>query len=243
LTGAPRALGLLVVVTLSLGGCGHDGTVTATFPSTPKPDTPALAGVVQAPNGEIAAVGRPWLRGFELLPRAYALQNVLTIGEGVEVTLSRVDPIDAADGNIGDTAGHTPVFMAQGYTDFEGHYEITDPGADDVDACRLMVAVGTVGNGTLTRAFVITAGRADIDATSEAVVRVVLDRLTKAPAVQLCDFSLSGLQNIYDAVARATATASGENISQINQNAFEKALASRSVKRAIDNATGVPVQE
>jgi hypothetical protein len=93
------------------------------------------------------------------------------------------------------------------------------------------------------RAFVFAAST-DVDAVSETLVRVVLNRLTKAPTVQLCnDFTLSSLQNIYDAINLATRGVTGDSVTQINQNAFAVAMASGRVRQAVDDATGMPVAE
>jgi hypothetical protein len=230
---------LLLLVLLTVPGCGSNGNATAVFPPTPKQDIPSLTGVVEAPNGEFAAADPAWWPdSLRLLQRAYALQNVAPIPEDFPVTLSRIDAIDAADGHIGDTGGHTPQLIAQALTDPDGRYYIVDPAVGNVEQCRLMVAVG--GGRQLTRAFVIS-NITNIDAASEAVVRVVLDRLTKAPSVQLCDFTVSGLQNISIAVGKADFNASGADVEQINYDAFVRALVNPGVQKAIDEATGVPV--
>ncbi len=110
-----------------------------------------------------------------------------------------------------------------------------------------MVAVGDLNQQTLTRAFVLAPAPADtdVDVVSETVVRVVLDRLTKAPPVDLCEFTLGspGLQAITDAVSNAVFTATGANVEEINQAAFELAIANTGVRIAIDQATGVPVAQ
>jgi hypothetical protein len=81
----------------------------------------------------------------------------------------------------------------------------------------------------------------NIDAVSEAVVRVVLERITEAPPVQLCDFTNAGLANIAAAARNAACSASGSTVAEFNDSAFERVRVNRKVKEAIDAATGVPV--
>jgi hypothetical protein len=159
---------------------------------------------------------------------------VIHVASGVRVSLSLVDELDAADGQI-----KSPLLVAQSDTDDTGRYNIIDPGAENIDECRLMAAVGDQNQ--LTRAFVLSHNT-DISVVTEATVRVVLDRLSKAPPVQLCqNFTTSGLQAITDAVSRAVFTATGDNVADINQLAFDNAVQNATVKKSIDNVTGVPV--
>jgi hypothetical protein len=170
-----------------------------------------------------------------LTPRAVALQNVAPAQGTLRVALSQVNQGDAADGSI-----DSPLLINQNDTDGEGAYRIVDPIAAHVDTCRLMVSVGS-GN-DMTRAFV-TAKTTNIDASSEAVVRVILNRLTRAPAVNLCDFSLDAIVGISNAVDRAATLAFGDTVAAINDDAFTRACtaaASAEVKQAVDNATGRP---
>ena len=79
------------------------------------------------------------------------------------------------------------------------------------------------------------------DAVSEAVMRVVLDRLTKAPPVQLCHFSAAGLSNILVKARDAACSATGSTIAEINNAAYQRVRVNAVVKQAIDDATGIPV--
>lgn len=229
-------LASVALVVLAAVGCGHDGSVDITFLPTPPPIVAAVTGVVLAPNGEFAAAGGwwEWPAQLRLVQRAHALQNVLPAGGILEVTLSRIDLVDAKDGRI-----DTPLLLATGRTDGDGLYKIVHPAAGNLDDCRLIVAVG--GGELLTRAFVVSH-TTNIDAVSEAVVRVVLDRLTKAPPVQLCDFKTDGLLRILAKAQNAAFPAKGDSIAEINQDAFEHVRTNRNVKKAIDDATGVPVE-
>jgi hypothetical protein len=236
---ASVTLASVMLAALTLAGCGPNGDASVVVP-TPKPDVPRLAGVVLAPNGELAKAGPSWWPGSaDLVARAYAQTSVLPVGPDELVTLSLVEAADAADGQIGNTAGHTPLVIAYANTNPDGSYEILDRAVGDVNVCRLMVSVGS--GGTLTRAFVFNT-LTNIDYMSEAVVRVVLDRLTMTPPVQLCDFTSAGLQNIAQAVAVATVGASGDTVFAINADAFARAEASCRVQRAVEQATNVPVQ-
>lgn len=231
-------LALLTCLPLSVvTGCGNDGTSSIGIPEPPPQTEPAITGVILAPNGQFASADRwwRWPDRLRLVPPAYALQNVSPAEGVINVALSRVDYVDAADGRI-DTAH----LLSQVRTEGDGIYKIVDPVAKNVDDCRLMVAVG--GGRSLTRAFVFSH-TTNIDAVSEAVVRVVLDRLTKAPPVQLCNFTSDGLMQIADQAWIAAFTTTGDTVAEINQNAFERVAAFRGVKQAIDAATGVPVSE
>jgi hypothetical protein len=232
---------------LSIAGCGSDGTASVTYPPTPVPGA-LVTGVVRLPNGQLAS-RHPfwqWAEHVRLLAPVYAAtQNpsVFPAG-GVRVTLVHVDHADAADGVI-----DSPQFLNNSLpTDGNGVYTVdSNARVDHVGDCGLMAQVGDAAGHTLTRAFVVAGVPAatNIDVVSETVVRVVLDRLTKGPAVQLCDFPLGspGLQAITEAVSNAVFTATGSNVDGINQSAFAKAVANPGVQAAIDAATGVPVAE
>jgi len=257
--GQRRAVGTsavaLCVAILATAGCGSDAKSTLQYPPSPAPEA-LVSGVVRMPNGELVSAPSmwQWARKFQLLSPLYAATanpnpNIFPT-TGVPVTLSRVDNADAADGVIGNTPGHAPLFLGQSLeTDEQGTYTIdkTDL-ATTVNGCGFMVAVGDANQGTLTRAWVLTPapGTTDIDVVSETVVRVVLDRLTKSPPVNLCrDFPLGspGLQGITDAVAAATFTATGATVQEMNDSGFQKAMASDLVKAAVTAATGVAVTE
>jgi hypothetical protein len=243
----------LCAATLAIAGCGSDGKASVIFPPTPKPEA-LVTGVVLLPNGQLVSTNGfwQWADAIRLLAPASATttQNASVFPtSGVRVSLSRVDQADAADGVIGGDSPHgsgVGVPLAQSLdTDASGNYTIyRSSAADSVDGCGFMLSVGNVNQFTLTRAFVLAEGPGtDVDVVSETVVRVVLNRLTKAPPVQLCEFPLGspGLQAITDAVSDAVFTATGSNVEEINQAGFEKAMANANVRAAIDAATGIPV--
>ena len=252
---------VLCCALLAVAGCGSNGDASLTFPPPGKPQ-PLVTGLVRLPNGLLVSTNPFWQWAkVGLFETAYAAtQNPSVVpASGVRVTLSRVDHADAADGIIGNPHGTsvgsgvgTPLSQSLD-SDEEGKYTInTTDLISALGGCGLMVAVGGANQHTLTRAFVLYGAAdcldddlkcTDVDVVSETVVRVVLDRLTKSPPVDLCEFPAGtpGLQGITDTVAQAVFTATGNDVEEINQAAYEKASASNQVKLAIDAATGIPV--
>ncbi len=219
-------------------GCGSDATTSVTLQPTPRQIVAAVNGTVLAPNGQFVAADLwyRWASAVSLLSPAYAqtcMANVMPAMGDLNVVLWLIDSIDAKDGVIDN-----PRLLNQAHTNGEGLYEIVDSAAQDLSTCRLMVAVG--GNDSLTRAFAIDH-TTNINAVSEAVVRVVLDRLTQAPPVQLCDFTNAGLANITQKAADAACSAKGDTVSALNESAYQHVKVNRGVIQAITDATGVPV--
>ena len=229
-----------VCLALTATGCGSNGTADVTLRPTPRPIVAAVNGTVFAPNGEFAAADgwRRWACAFNLLSPAYAqtcLMNLMPAGGTLNVALWLVDSIDAKDGKIDASEVR---LINQAHTDGDGLYEIVDAAAENLDVCRLMVVVGS--NDSETRAFAIEH-TTNIDAVSEAVVRVVLDRITQSPPVQLCDFTNAGLANITEKARNAACSAKGDTVAEINESAYQHVKVNRSVNQAITDATGVPV--
>ena len=218
-------------------GCGSDGSSDVVLPRTPRPIVGAVTGTVFAPNGEFAsAEGRWWACPFSLLSPAYAqtcLAALMPAAGQLNVALWQVDMIDAKDGKIDN-----PRTVAQARTDSDGIYQIVDPAAEHLDTCRLMVVVGH--EDSLTRAFAIE-NTTNIDAVSEAVVRLVLDRLTQSPPVQLCDFTNAGLANILLKARAAACSAKGSTVAEINDSAYQHVKVNCGVVQAMNDATGVLV--
>ena len=228
-----------VCLALTVAGCGSNGSADVTLQPTPRPIVAAINGTVFAPNGEFAAAGGwpLWACPFNLLSLAYAqgtcLMNLMPAGGTLQVALWQVDLLDAKDGSIDN-----PRLLNEARTDENGLFEIVDPAAEHIETCRLMVVVGS--NDSLTRAFVIEHTN-NLDAVSEAVVRIVLARLTQSPPVQLCDFTNAGLANILDKASAAACSAKGNTVAEINQSAYDHVRVNCGVLQAINDATGVPI--
>ena len=102
-----------------------------------------------------------------------------------------------------------------------------------------MVTVGSNdGSMTKMRAFVYQRNT-DIDPASEAMVRVILDRITKAPVAELCDFSTAGLREIELQVRQVAATAEGPFVFEMVEDAYRLASDSDDVQEAISRALAV----
>ncbi|MGD0949488.1 MAG: hypothetical protein ABSA52_18930 [Candidatus Binatia bacterium] len=235
---------------LALAGCGADGTSSVYFP--PGNSAPSVSGTVYAPNGEFAAAERwrQWLDALWLMPRAYAaLGSEAPVITEQNVALSKLDADEAAHGHpeLGQ------YLLANGPTDpANGTYFIS---ADELanfqsgeDASEIIVQVGS--GGTLTRAFILscTAGatvsctNADIDAVSETLVRLVMDRLTEAPSVLLSNFTRDGLQQMYDYAQQAllAENVSGASVQEINDNAYQLLANNKTIHSIMDDVTGIP---
>lgn len=195
-----------------------------------------ITGVVFAPEGRYA--GRDlfwwWPDALSLASKAYALLfNVEPVGIGVEVALSEVTPLDAADGEIDSPI---PVFQ-WAHTNADGVFEIVSREAEQIDRCRLILSVGNGRNGDLSRALVY-ANNVNIDPASEAVVRMVLARI-HSTNLQLCDFSAEGLRLITRQAEEAASIAEGANVEEINDDAFELVSRNCDVLETVEAVTQV----
>ena len=197
----------LAALTGLAAGCGADGSSTAVIPGQPGEPIhdsdhnilPAISGTVWVPPGtdfSSLAEWRKWLDTLFLAPSAYAeVPGAVRVQTETWVTLNWLSESDAADGKI-DTPRAVSDGLGVERTDQNGEYRIISADTNDLDACRMYVSVGSPGKRKWTRAFVFDR-TADLDSISEAVVRMVLRRLTEAPPVQLCDFSSQDLRDIY----------------------------------------------
>lgn len=259
---APRGKTILaaciaaLAATLGLAACGSDGTAGVRIPESPPELKGELTGVVYGPRAvvepPIAAVEKWWPSRLSLISAAYAnLFNQIPFGiRGAHVTLSSLTEVDAADGRIDF---YDPVVQSVP-TDADGRYRIIHHFVETLEVCesinsdrfvgRLLVSV-SVGDPNLrgdTRAFVVST-QTDVDASTEAVVRLVLERIFEHyPPVQLCDFDIEGLRNLVRVAQDAAYTAQGDTVSEINADAYRLARENCKVLRAIDQATGVPVE-
>jgi hypothetical protein len=152
---------------------------------------------------------------------------------------------DAADGRIDF---YDPVVQTVP-TDADGRYSVIRSFVDTLDICetintgrfvgRLIVSASVEQPNQLgrTRSFVVST-QTDIDASTEAVVRLVLQRIfEQRPPVQLCDFSIEGLRNVMVAAQDAAYTAQGDTVSEINADAYRLASENCKVLGALDDAT------
>jgi len=223
---------------LALSACGTSGNAGINQSVMPPVLAAAVQGTVYAPNGQFAAAERrwwSWTDQLQLVPQAYAsLDDEMPSQTVVDVSLSALDALDAAHGSTANAR-----LLNQAPTDDSGNFEIIDDQYLTLltDQSHLMVQVGTPGD-TLTRSFVLRHSTNNIDAVTEAVVRVVLVRLTQAPVAQLDSFSIADLTAI-DAAARTAATnASGSTVSEFNQSAYDLVSSNSAVQQALANATG-----
>ena len=229
------------VAAVVLAGCGNSGSASANISSPPSQTVPTVQGTVMAPNGQFAAARSHWwsfATSLQFVSRAEAaLADELTpIHSSEVVSLSRVLNEDAVHGSTENSVPLVP----DARTDSEGFFQITHPALANLEEdCRLMVQVGAAdplnpSNSLLTRAFVLYHGPAanDIDAVSEAVVRVVLDALQNS-CTQLCDFSVKTLRDLSDAAFNAAYTATGSSVAELNDNVYQLVKNNPQVKSMI----------
>jgi hypothetical protein len=235
---------LLFAGALLLGGagCGSDGDSSLRLGQSDPENLPVVTGRVFAPNGEFAAIDwwRDWPGALQLVSTAYAnLFRVEPVGIGTKVSLALVSERDAADGFIDDVVPLVPHLPGRGCdergceTDAGGQYRIVHELAEAVDICRLMVSTGD--DERLMRAFV-TSTNTDIDPSSEAVVRVVLQRIRRSPLVQLCCFTTEGLREASRIAIDATFAANGDTIPEITLDALFRLQDHEPFQSALDEA-------
>jgi hypothetical protein len=220
---------------LALAGCGADGTSSLYRP--PGNPGPWVSGTVYAPNGQLAAAQRwwQWADAFRLAPLAYAaLQSELPITTEENVSLSKLDAAEAAHGST-----ERALLLANGRTDSDGTYLISNDELAGFQAGLIIVQVGSNQTGTLTRAFVFSCATnatvscvADIDAASEGVVRLVLDYLGRTTAL-LTDFSNEDLRKIDYAARTLAANISGASVAEINDNVYTRLAASPTLQNCL----------
>ncbi len=230
---AQRVLTCLVGYSIGaalIAGCGSDGSSAVTVIRVPTPGAGVITGIVQAPNGVIAAprIWEPRFAWSLWSSMAEALQGVRPVGAGVSVSLSMLDSADFADGTI-DAALPLVVDIV---TEADGRYTIMDPAADDVTSCRKMVTAGT---GTAVMRSFVYGREIPIDSSSEALVRVVLDYVAGSTS-QLCDFDTAELVRLQRKVADVVFAARGNSVEELNQRAYDLARTNRSLRAALEEA-------
>lgn len=240
---------LAVAVSASVVGCGSNGSSEVGLPEPPGEVRGELTGIVYGPvavvEPPIAAAPAWWP---SLVSPAYAnLFNEIPFGiRGAHITLSSLTEADAADGRIDF---YDPVVQSVP-TDADGRYKVVHDFVETLEACetinqnrfvgRLIVSASIENpafGGERTRAFVVST-QTDIDASSEAVVRLVLERIyEQKPPVQLCDLSIEGLRDMVRFAQDAAYTAQGDTVAEINADAYQLASENCKVLQALDDAT------
>lgn len=240
-------LAVAVAIALCVVGCGSNGSSEVGFPEPPGEVKGELKGVVYGPIAVVEPETAWWPATFGLISTAYA-ELFYEIPFGINeahVSLSTLTEADAADGRIDF---YDPITQFSP-TDADGRYRIVHDYVETLDVCatvqqdrfvgRLLVSASLdnpVFQGR-TRAFVVST-QTDIDASTEAVVRLVLKRIfEQEPPVQLCDFSIEGLRNIVRFAENAAYTAQGDTPNEINANAYRLVSENCKVLRALDDAT------
>ncbi len=235
------------LATLAWVGCGADGTSSASLQNNPQ-SGPVVSGTVYAPDGQFSAVSgwRRWADALSLWPSAYAnLSGESPINSVEDVSLSLFDPAAAAHGcKLSPPPCTDPVAGGSTRTDAAtGTYQITnsvltDEVFADATVADLVVLVGP--QDLLTRAFVLSR-TTNVDAVSEAIVRLVLNRLPEAPVVSLNDFTIGRVKYL-DCLARPLVEGqgiSGISVSDVNENVYTALANSPTMQQAMDCITGV----
>ncbi len=220
-----RFLPVLVSAAL-MAGCGGDATTSASIGTTPPPG-PVVAGTVFMPNGTLARLQPSLLERFAALSgdAAFALTgNVSHVGANIEVDLRQ----QLSQTELG------PV-IRQTFTDYNGQYALSlDSGVTEGACPRLIVSVGNAS--TLTRAFVYsTTESIDIDAFSEAAVRIILAQGDP------CALLPSQIRDIVHSVSLLPGSVSGGSTAELNQFAVETATAAPAVQATVAAAFGTAV--
>ncbi|MBI3786252.1 MAG: hypothetical protein HY270_22925 [Deltaproteobacteria bacterium] len=221
------AVALAVGVLIGLGGCGSNGSSSVSFTDDPQAQE-KITGVVYGPNGALAALAPAWWErqlNLSFSSPAYGLQGVSPIGAGLPVSLSLLDAIDFADGRIDSPKP----LVTSALTDEEGRYSIIDPAAEDVTVCRKVLAAGS--GTSLTRALVFSHN-VQIDAASEALVRVLLDHVSTSLS-PLCNYSVDDLARLLQKVQDVTVSAHGDTAGEINDDAYLRAKNNRFVQQML----------
>jgi Cohesin domain len=194
-----------------------------------------VAGTVLLPNGRLARLDPSFFQRLAALgaEEAQALTGNVSPAPNVSVQL-----VWHHSNGVEDLIGST-------VTDGEGRYQIDLPQGTDATTCRFMVSVGE-GNdgtpplaGTLTRAFVFsTVDPVDIDFVSEAVVRMILARVSAGD--NLCSFSPATIQATVRALRAFPGSITGVSPQQLNSIAVKTATAAISIQATLGPPAPTP---
>ena len=232
-------------VALLIAACGSNGSSEVGIPPPPPEIKGELTGVVYGPPAVVEPQSAKWWPS--LISPAYAnLYNEIPFGiRQAHVTLSSLTAADAADGRIDF---YDPIVQTVP-TDADGRYRVIHTFVETLESCttinqnrfvgRLLVSVsiGDPNHQGDTRALVVST-QTDVDASTEAVVRLVLRRIfEQEPPVGLCDLSIEGLRNMVSEAQDAAYTAQGDTVGEINADAYRLASENCDVLEALDEAT------
>jgi hypothetical protein len=233
---AAACLALPLLGGLTVSGCGSNGTAAADIPGPPMQVVASVQGQVLGPDGQFAARGLDWSWPLRLLvPPAYAqgtcayyaVGNPQPVQVSQRVSLSRIDPTTAAHGTTDGAQ-----LLAEADTDANGIFNILYAPLSNLEQqCGLLLEVG--GGNLLTRAFVLEHDHNDVDPISEAVVRLVLNRLANLQGAQLCTVSVDQLRTLSTVVHDAVCTATGSTVFELNQNVYNEAAQNPNVQAAV----------
>ncbi len=195
----------------STGGGDTGGAGTNNPPSPPASEV--VSGMVQAPGGHLAFKSQPGIVesvGNILLPSACAaLSGTSSVSDGTTVELIRVNNAGASIAVLATTA------VSNGRYSFD----LTSLGLSF--SSDLIVQVRNPVSGARMRAFAVS-DNVNIDPVSEAVVRVVLEKIAGSPQSGLGNFTskeisdLIAAADILTSVQRASAGLDLENaVSQV----------------------------
>lgn len=222
-----------------LAACGTESKLDISHP--PPPATPGVqvrvGGQVRMPEGKVASKDAWVTYAWNLfVRRAQALfaANVRPVGAGVPVHLSIVLPDGSLAGPL-TTAATGP----------DGRYSLVLPdGRDPASVCRYVVHVGDAASGSLTRAFLTAADdQQDIDFQTEALVRLVLDRVRAG--FDLCAANVTELRAMLARIRLLPDVIVGSNAADVNLQARQAAGADETLQALLDAAmapTPTPVR-
>lgn len=206
-----RTYGGLLAIGLVLGACGGGGSLD-----------PAgrVGGVVRAPNGELArSTLADWVHraAAALVSPARAVVGIEPVGADTEVLLAFIDGTGVVFRELATTG-----------TTADGTYHFA-LASNEKPGSFLTVSVGD--GATLMRAFVY-GEEIDVDSTSEAVFRLVLDS-----GHSLGNFSAAELADIHAAVIEATDdVVAGASVAETNGKVEQRASDDPTVISLIDTA-------
>ncbi|HSP97082.1 MAG TPA: hypothetical protein VL049_07535 [Candidatus Dormibacteraeota bacterium] len=233
---ARSCLGWVAVATaVACAGCGNDANLGISNTQQCGGGSGTLIrGVVRMPNGRLAARDGGFasrLAALAVAPVEALTGHVSPVGKGVSVELVQLRPEDLASGS-------EPGAVAYATTNDKGEFCVPLARDTTVDVCRYMLRVGSIDDGTRTRAFVYSSDEAtDIDFTSEATVQAILDDV---PPASLCDFSTDEIAGIHEAVRALPGNVSGGSVAEVNALATTVAVGDANVRALVAEAGNLP---